>query len=162
MPKVVMCCTVGTFLDLSENQTHGNIRRICQFSHEQSMQSLFSLRFLTLTLSAPPLTGPKVVVAGTSDRIVIMERSEYRDFVIISVAELAHLLDSDTDCVVETPQSLLFLESRILFFIINIYHIYLLRVGSRKGGQQLPITHHSPNSSSSIPTTALGKCTIVL
>ena len=83
------------------------------------MQSLFSLRFLTLTLSAPPLTGLKVVVAGTSDRIVILEHSEYRDFVIISVAELSHLLDSYTDCVVETPQSLLFLESRILFFIIK-------------------------------------------
>jgi hypothetical protein len=52
------------------------------------MQSLFSLRFLTLTLSAPPLTGPKVVVAGTSDRIVVMDRSEYGDFAIMSVAEL--------------------------------------------------------------------------
>ena len=104
---VVMCCTVGTLLDLSENQTHGNIRRICQFSHEQSMQSLFSLRFITLTLSAPPPTVPKDVEAGTSDRIVVMDRSKYGDFVITSVAELAHLLDSDTDCV-EAPQSLLY------------------------------------------------------
>jgi hypothetical protein len=56
-----------------------------------------------MTLSAPPLTGPKVVVAGTSDRIVVMDRSEYGDFVIMSVAEFVHLLDSDIDRVVEAP-----------------------------------------------------------
>ena len=61
------------------------------------MQSLFSLRFLTLTLSVPPLTGPKVVVAGTSDRIVVTNRSEYIACVIMSVTELAHLLDNDMD-----------------------------------------------------------------
>ena len=63
---------------------------------EQNAQSLSSLRFLTLTLFAPPPTVPKDVEAGTH-RIVVMGRSEYGDFVITSVAELAHLLDSDID-----------------------------------------------------------------
>ena len=60
---------------------------------KHNTQSLSSLKFLTLTLSAPPLTGPKVVVAGTSDRIVVTNRSKYGDCVILSVAESAHLLD---------------------------------------------------------------------
>jgi hypothetical protein len=64
---------------------------------ERCMQSLFSLRFLTLTLSAPHFTCPKVRLTGTSDRVVVMDRSEYRDCVILSVAELAHLLDNDMD-----------------------------------------------------------------
>jgi hypothetical protein len=34
-----------------------------------------------------------------------MDRSEYGDFVIMSVAEFVHLLDSDIDRVVEAPQS---------------------------------------------------------
>ena len=59
------------------------------------MQSMFSLRFLTLTLSAPHGTCPKVRVAGTSDRVVVMDRSEYGDCVILSVAESAHSLDKD-------------------------------------------------------------------
>ena len=59
------------------------------------LQSLFSLRFLTLTLSAPHGTCPKVSVTGTSDRVVVMDRSEYGDCVIFSVAESAHLLDND-------------------------------------------------------------------
>ena len=63
---------------------------------EQSMlQSLFSLRFLTLTLSAPQGAGPKDGVTGTSDRVVVMDRSEYGDCVILSVAESAHSLDKD-------------------------------------------------------------------
>ena len=64
------------------------------------MQSLFSLRFLTLTLSAPHATCPKVRVAGTSDRIVVMDSSEYIDCVISSVTESAHLVDFDMDRVV--------------------------------------------------------------
>ena len=59
------------------------------------MQSLFSLRFLTLTLSATHGNVPKDVVAGTSDRVVVMDRSEYGDCVILSVAESAHSLDKD-------------------------------------------------------------------
>ena len=60
------------------------------------MQSLFSLRFLTLTLSAPPENVPKDGVAGTSDRVVVMDRSKNGDCVIMSVAdELAHLLDNN-------------------------------------------------------------------
>ena len=70
------------------------------------MQSLFSLRFLTLTLSAPPLAIPKDVVAGTSDRVVVMNCSKNGDCVIMSVAELAHLLDNDMDHVVEALHSL--------------------------------------------------------
>jgi hypothetical protein len=58
---------------------------------EQSVQSLFSLRFLTLTLSAPHGTCPKVRVTGTSDRVVVMDRSKYGDCATLSVAELAHL-----------------------------------------------------------------------
>ena len=61
------------------------------------MQSLFSLWFLTLTLSAPPPTGPKDVEAGTTDRIVVKDRSVYGDLVIMSVTELVHLLDNDMD-----------------------------------------------------------------
>ena len=64
------------------------------------MQSLFSLRFLTLTLSAPQGAGPKDGVAGTTDRIVVMDSSEYRDCVIMSVTESAHLVDFDMDRVV--------------------------------------------------------------
>ena len=60
-------------------------------------QSLFSLRFLTLTLSAPHGNVPKDAVAGTSDRVVVMDRSEYVDCVTLSVAEFAHLLDNDMD-----------------------------------------------------------------
>jgi hypothetical protein len=63
---------------------------------EQCMQSLFSLRFLTLTLSAPPGNVLKDGVAGT-DRVVVMDRSKNGDFVIMSVAELAHLIDFDMD-----------------------------------------------------------------
>ena len=59
------------------------------------MQSLFSLRFLKLTLSATHGNVPKDVVAGTSDRVVVMDRSEYGDCVILSVAESAHSLDND-------------------------------------------------------------------
>ena len=70
------------------------------------MQSLFSLRFLTLTLSAPPLAIPKDVVAGTFDRVVVMDCSKNGDCVIMSVAELAHLLDNDMDHVVEALHSL--------------------------------------------------------
>ena len=70
------------------------------------MQSLFSLMFLTLTLSAPPLAIPKDVVAGTFDRVVVMDRSKNGDCVIMSVAELAHLLDNDMDHVVEALHSL--------------------------------------------------------
>jgi hypothetical protein len=76
------------------------------------MQSLFPLRFLTLTLSAPLPTVPKDVEAGNSDRIVVKDGSEYGDFVIASVAELAHLLDSYIDRVVDAPQSLT--QSRLL------------------------------------------------
>ena len=76
------------------------------------MQSLFPLRFLTLTLSAPPLTVPKDVEAGTSDWIVVKDRSEYGDFVITSVVELAHLFDFYIDRVVEAPQCLT--QSRLL------------------------------------------------
>ena len=76
------------------------------------MQSLFPLRFLTLTLSAPPPTVPKDVEAGNSDRIVVKDRSEYGDFVITSVAELAQLLDSYIDRLVEVPQCLT--QSRLL------------------------------------------------
>ena len=76
------------------------------------MQSLFPLQFLTLTLSAPPPTVPKDVEAGISDRIVVKDRSEYGDFVITSVAELAHLLDSYIDRLVEVPQCLT--QSRLL------------------------------------------------
>ena len=66
------------------------------------MQSLFSLRFLTLTLSAPQGTDPKVRLTGTSDRVVVvMDRSKNRDFMIMSVAELAHLLNFDMDRVVK-------------------------------------------------------------
>jgi hypothetical protein len=54
------------------------------------MQSLFSLRFLTLTLSAPPGNVPKDGVAGT-DRVVVMDRSKNGDCVTLSVAEWAHL-----------------------------------------------------------------------
>ena len=61
------------------------------------MQSLFSLRCLTLTLSAPPENVPKDGVAGTSDRVVVMDRSKNGDFMILSVAELAHLIDFDID-----------------------------------------------------------------
>ena len=64
---------------------------------EQSVQSLFSLRFLTLTLSAPHCTCPKVRLTGTSDRVVVMDRSKNGDFMILSVAELAHLIDFDID-----------------------------------------------------------------
>jgi len=73
---------------------------------EQCMQSLFSLRFLTLTLSAPHGTCPKVSVTGTSDRVVVMDCSKNGDCVIMSVAELAHLLDNDMDHVVEALHSL--------------------------------------------------------
>ena len=59
------------------------------------LQSLFSLRFLALTLSAPHGNVPKDGVAGTSDRVVVMDRSEYGDCVILSVAESAHSLDND-------------------------------------------------------------------
>ena len=52
---------------------------------------------LTLTLSAPQGTDPKVRLTGTSDRVVVMDRSQYGDCVITSVAELAHLLDNDMD-----------------------------------------------------------------
>jgi hypothetical protein len=62
---------------------------------EQSMQSLFSLRFLTLTLSAPQGACPKEGVTGTSDKVVVMDRSKNGDFMIMSVTELAHLLDND-------------------------------------------------------------------
>ena len=79
---------------------------------EQSVQSLFSLRFLTLTLSAPQGTDPKVRLTGTSDRVVVMDRSEYGDCVILSVAELAHSLDFDMDRVVEAPNNLT--QSRLL------------------------------------------------
>ena len=61
------------------------------------MQSLSSLRFLTLTLSAPQADVPKDGVAGTSDRIVVMDRNKNGDFMIISVAELAHSIDFDMD-----------------------------------------------------------------
>ena len=61
------------------------------------MQSLFSLRFLTLTLSTPLLAIPKDVVAGTFDRIVVMDRSKNGDCGIMSVAELADLIDFDMD-----------------------------------------------------------------
>ena len=64
---------------------------------EQCIQSLFSLRFLTLTLSAPHGNVPKDGVAGTSDRVVVMDRSKNGDCVIMSVAELAHLLHNDMD-----------------------------------------------------------------
>ena len=64
---------------------------------EQCMQSLFSLRFLTLTLSAPPPTDPKVDVAGLSDRVVVMDRGKNGDFMMMSVTELAHLIDFDID-----------------------------------------------------------------
>ena len=65
------------------------------------MQSLFSLRFLTLTLSAPHFTCPKVRLTGTSDRVVVIDRSKNGDFIIMSVAEFEHLLDNDMDHVVE-------------------------------------------------------------
>jgi hypothetical protein len=68
---------------------------------EQCMQSLFSLRFLTLTLSAPQGTDPKVRLKGTSDRVVFMDCSKNGDCVIMSVAELAHLLNFDMDRVVK-------------------------------------------------------------
>jgi hypothetical protein len=68
---------------------------------EQNAQSLSSLRFLTMTLSAPPLAIPKDVVAGTFDRVVVMDRSKNGDCVIMSVAELAHLLNFDMDRVVK-------------------------------------------------------------
>ena len=55
---------------------------------------LFSLRFLTLTLSAPPGNVPKDGLAGT-DRVVVMDRSKNGDCVIMPVAELAHLLDNN-------------------------------------------------------------------
>jgi hypothetical protein len=58
---------------------------------KHNTQSLSSLWFLTLTLSAPPPTDPKDVEAGTTDRIVVKDRSVYGDLVIMSVAELAHL-----------------------------------------------------------------------
>ena len=61
------------------------------------MRSLFSLWFLTLTLSAPQGTVPKDRLTGTSDRVVVMDRSEYVDCVTLSVAEFAHLLDNDMD-----------------------------------------------------------------
>ena len=64
---------------------------------EQCIQSLFSLRFLTLTLSAPHGTYPKVRLTGTSGRVVVMDRSEYIDCVIMSVAELAQSLNFDMD-----------------------------------------------------------------
>ena len=70
------------------------------------MQSLFSLRFLTLTLSAPHCTCPKVRLTGTSDRVVVMDCGKNGDCVIMSVAELAHLLDNDMDHVVEALHSL--------------------------------------------------------
>ena len=92
-----MCCTGGSLLGLSSNQIHGNISQICQFSTEQCMQSLFSLRFLTLTLSAPQGTVPKDRLTGTSDRVVVVDHSEYVDCVTLSVAEFAHLLDNDMD-----------------------------------------------------------------
>ena len=61
------------------------------------MQSLFSLRFLTLTLSAPQGAYPKEGVTGTSDRVVVMDCSKNGDCVTLSVAEFAHLLDNDMD-----------------------------------------------------------------
>ena len=64
---------------------------------KHNTQSLFSLRFLTLTLSAPQGTDPKVRLTGTSDRVVVMDRSKNGDCVIMSVAELAHLIDFDMD-----------------------------------------------------------------
>jgi hypothetical protein len=64
---------------------------------EQCMQSLFSLWFLALTLSAPQGTVPKDRLTGTSDRVVIMDRSKNGDFMTLSVAELAHLIDFDID-----------------------------------------------------------------
>ena len=64
---------------------------------EQCMQSLFSLWFLTLTLSAPQGTVPKDRLTGTSDRVVVMDRSKNGDFMIMSVTELAVLLDNDMD-----------------------------------------------------------------
>ena len=70
------------------------------------MQSLSSLRILTLTLSAPQGAFPKVGVTGTSDRVVVMDCSKNGDCVIMSVAELAHLLDNDMDHVVEALHSL--------------------------------------------------------
>ena len=76
------------------------------------MQSLFSLWFLTFTLSAPLSHGPKHRKAGTSDRVVVMDRSEYGDCVILSVADLAYSLDFDMDRVVEAPNTLT--QSRLL------------------------------------------------
>jgi hypothetical protein len=73
---------------------------------KHNTQSLFSLWFLTLTLSAPQGTCPKVRLTGTSDRVVVMNRSKNGDCVIMSVAELAHLLDNDMDHVVEALHSL--------------------------------------------------------
>ena len=64
---------------------------------KHNKQSLSSLRFLALTLSAPPQTVPKDVEGGTTDRIVVTNRSEYIACVIMSVTELAHLLDNDMD-----------------------------------------------------------------
>ena len=64
---------------------------------EQCMHSLSSLRILTLNLSASQETDPKVRLTGTSDRVVVMDRSKNEDFMIISVAELAHLKDFDMD-----------------------------------------------------------------
>ena len=72
---------------------------------KHNTQSLSSLKFLTLTLSAPLLAIPKDVVAGT-DRVVVMDRSKNRDFIIMSVAEFDHLLDNDMDHVVEALHSL--------------------------------------------------------
>ena len=73
---------------------------------KHNTQSLSSLKFLTLTLSAPQGTDPKVRLTGTSDRVVVMDRSEYGDCVILSVAELAHSLDFGMDRVVEAPNNL--------------------------------------------------------
>ena len=84
-------------LDLSKTKSMTISGKSASTVTEQSIQSLLSLRFLTRTLSAPPLAIPKDVIAGTFDRVVVMDRSKNGDCVIMSVTELVHLLDNDMD-----------------------------------------------------------------
>ena len=100
--------TASPLYDLNENQNPWHTQaKPASSATEQNAQSLSSLQFLTLTLSAPQGDCPKVGVTGTSDRVVVMDRSEYIDCVIMSVAKMALLLDYDMDRVFEVLYSVI-------------------------------------------------------
>ena len=105
--KVVMRFTASPLYDLNENQNPWHTQaKPASSATEQNAQSLSSLQFLTLTLSVPPGNIPKDGVAGT-DRVMVMDRSEYIDCVIMSVAKMALLLDYDMDRVFEVLYSVI-------------------------------------------------------